>query len=183
MHDSGGSTYSILTNLPIKKAIIDVTNRENHIYACDFFWLCMTLSLTKHSGPSHAPLTFACEPLAERILWFEEKKKGCKSNLLSISLQKFFFVNHWPSRLLDIGYRFFYRDEKNTHIMWIFWCSFFGQKIWQVLHSTLVLFSQQTSVFQSIKIFKRGITFHKVVFAASPRRTKAGKCTSHQFLD
>ena len=82
MHDSGGSTYSTLTNLPIKKAIIDVTNRENHIHASDFFWLCMTLSLTKHSGPSHAPLTFACEPLAERILWFEEKKKGCKSTLL-----------------------------------------------------------------------------------------------------
>ena len=81
MHDSG-STYSTSTNRPMKMAIIDVTNRENHIYACDFFWLCMTLSLTKHSGPSHAPLTFACEPLAERILWFEEKKKGCKSTLL-----------------------------------------------------------------------------------------------------
>ena len=81
MHDSG-STFSTLTNWPTKMAIIDVINRKNHIYASDFFWLCMTLSLTKHSGPSHAPLTFACEPLAERILWFEEKKKGCKSTLL-----------------------------------------------------------------------------------------------------
>ena len=90
MHDSG-STYSTLNNWPTKMAIIDVTKRENHIYGSDFFWLCMTLSLTKHSGPSHAPLTFACEPLAERILWFEKKRRVANLLCCSISLQVLFF--------------------------------------------------------------------------------------------